>query len=125
MHGKNPVLHPDALELASILSDKGRWEAIEQRIALSGAPTNLQSTDAKLSEKLDRVETDLAAKRDERVAANAELESAKETYANSDAELSSDSDEFKAVKDARAKVGSIDDRIQDLTNVQVETLKAL
>ncbi len=122
MHGKTNVLLQDALELAGLL--RPTWDAKSAEIARSGVPTMLKTSDRKLSEKLDRVESDLAELRDKRNEANAELESAQETYSESD-DLSSDSDEFKAVKQARAKVGEIDDKIQDRTNVQVELLKQL
>ena len=81
--------------------------------------------DASLKDKLKRIEAEISSQRDERVEAQRELDSAKETYASSDGALSQDSDEFKAVRDARGKVGQIDDRIADLTAVQVETLKLL
>src|SRR4051794_37122332 len=81
-------------------------------------------TAVKEKDKLARIEAELAEKRDERVAANQELESAKETFEASDAPPSRDSDEFKEVKAARGKVGKIDDRIHELTEMQVELLKA-
>lgn len=115
-------IHPDALKLARLLEPT--WPAISVGIARSGVPT-CEVADASLKEKLKRIEAEISDQRDARVEAQRELDSAKETYANSDGALSQDSDEFKAVKDARGKVGEIDDRIADLTAMQVETLKLL
>jgi HK97 family phage major capsid protein len=82
-------------------------------------PTAVQEKD-----KLARIEAELAEQRDAAVEADRELESAKETFNGSDAPLSRDSEEYQAVKAAAGKVGEIDERIAELTEMQVATLEA-
>jgi HK97 family phage major capsid protein len=114
----------DVLELAELL--KPAWPAINRRIDESGHPTaRTTDPDAALKDKLKTVESQLAAERDARVEAQRELDAARQAFANSGTPLSQDTPEFKAAAAARAKVGAIDDRIAELTAMQVETLKLL
>jgi hypothetical protein len=114
-------IHHDALELARLL--KPSWPAITEGIARSGVPTCLRDEDA-LKEKLRKVEEQLAAARDERVALVKARDEARAAFAGSES-MSQDSDEFKAAQGAVAKVGEIDDRIADLQAQQVTTLQLL
>jgi HK97 family phage major capsid protein len=120
MHRKTTV-HPDALELARLL--RPAWDALSRRIAASGAPTCLESTDA-LGDKLKRIEAELAQQRDARAAAVRERDEAREAFAKSES-LSQDSPEFQAAQEKVGALGSIDDRIAELKDMQVTTLKML
>jgi HK97 family phage major capsid protein len=114
-------IHHDALELARLL--KPSWPAITEGIARSGVPTCLRDEDA-LKEKLRKVEEQLAAARDERVALVKARDEARAAFAGSES-MSQDSDEFQAAQAAVAALGACDDRISELQTIQVGTLKML
>jgi signal peptide peptidase SppA len=101
-----------------------RCVAAPSQTPTKGGDRPMTPTAVKEKDKLAQVEAELAEKRDEKVEAEAELSSAQETFAGSEAPLSRDSDEFKAVKSALGKVGELDDRIHELTEMQVDLLKA-
>lgn len=116
-----PKVHPLALELARMVNP---FDTELMAKAATARFTNIVA-EADLKEKLKTIESELNSKRDERVEAEKELDSASEAYAKTDEPLSQDSAEFKEAKEARGKVGSIDDRIAELTSMQVETLRML
>jgi HK97 family phage major capsid protein len=115
------VVHPDAIELASLL--RPSWPQISAGIAKSGVPT-CEVAEAPLKDKLRRIEAELAEQRDRRAVAVRERDEAREAFAKSDS-LSQDSDEFKAAQEKVAALGSIDDRIAELQEMQVATLRML
>lgn len=102
------------------------WSDVEGLITASCHPTALVATaEAKLKEKLKSIEAEVAEVRDQRAEAQKEVDSAVESYANSDAPLAPDDPEFKAAKEARAAVGECDDRLSALNDLHVETLRML
>lgn len=118
-----PDVLADVFELAEL--DRALWPAIDARIARSGHPTNrVAAADAKLEDRLARIEEAISEKRDERADALKARDAAKEAYAGTD-NLGTDSDEFKQAEDAVRAVGELDDTIADLQAEQVSVLKML
>jgi HK97 family phage major capsid protein len=118
MHG----IHPEALELARLL--KPSWPEISARIARSGAPTCKVADEAPLRDRLKAIEVELTQARDDRASALRERDAARDAFASSGT-LSQDTDEFRQAQAAVAKVGETEDRIAELQEIQVTTLKLL
>lgn len=110
-----------ALELAELL--KPSWPTISARIAASGVPT-CEVAGAPLKEKLKAIESELAAKRDERGPLVKARDEARETYAGTE-DLSPESPAFKEAEQAVRALGTCDDRIAELQALQVGTLRML
>jgi HK97 family phage major capsid protein len=117
-----PKVHPLALELANLVNP---FDSKLMAEVATARFTNVGTAEADLKDKIKKIDAELTEKRDERVEAQKELDSATEAYAKTDEPLSQDTAEFKAAKEARGKVGAIDDRIAELTAIQNETLRLL
>jgi HK97 family phage major capsid protein len=114
-------IHPDALELASLL--KPSWAEISAGIARSGVPT-CEVAEAPLKEKLKKIEDELDTKRDELAEAATVRDAARDAYAGTD-DISPDSEEFKEAQEAVRVYGELADQIANLQAAQVGTLKML
>lgn len=82
------------------------------------------SSDAALTEKLDKIETGIAEAEAKLPDLEKQLDGAKGAWANLE-DLALDSPEFKEAQEARGRLGAVQDEITNLRNAQVATLKLL
>lgn len=80
--------------------------------------------DAPLKDKLKKIEAELATERDRRPGLVKARDEAREAFASSES-LSQESPEFEAANDAVRELGACDDRVAELKELQVATLKML
>lgn len=86
--------------------------------------TNTAQPDARLRERLQRIEAKISEQRDEIKAATDEQMAAQQAYAGLE-DLATDSPEFNEAKDATARVGALNDQLAALQSEQVEVLRML
>lgn len=86
--------------------------------------TTTAQPNAGLRERLQRIEARIAEMRDEVKTAEGEQAAAQEAYAGLE-DLTTDSAEFQAARDATARVGALKDQLGALQSEQVEVLRML